>query len=67
MNFDGVACKEGPRAGVWLKPLGGSALNYSYKLAFDCKNNEVEYEAMMLAIQILKYFQVRRVVIHGDS
>ena len=38
-----------------------------FKLAFDCTNNEAEYEAMMLEIHILKDFQVRRVVIDGDS
>ena len=67
MKFDGAACKEGVGVGFWVKPPGGQALNYSYKLAFDCTNNEAKYEAMILAIQILKYFQVRRVVIHGDS
>ena len=55
------------RAEVWVNPPGGRVLNYSYKLSFDCKNNEEEYEAMILTIQILKEFQVRRVVIHGDS
>jgi len=42
-------------------------LNYSYKFSFEYTNNEAEYEAFMLAIQILKNFQVKRVVIHGDS
>ena len=50
-----------------MKPLKGRALNSSYKLSFNCTNSEVEYEAMMLEIQILKEFQVNRVVIHGDS
>ena len=67
MNFDVAACKEGEGAGVWVKTPGGSALNYSYKLAFNRTNNVAEYEAMMLGIHILKYFQVRRVVIHWDS
>ena len=48
--FYGAACKEGVGAGVWMKPLGGRAFNYSYKFSFDCTNNEAEYEAMMLAI-----------------
>ena len=56
VSFDGVACKEGEGVGVWVKPLGGNALNYSYTLAFNCTNNEAEYEAMILVIQILKDF-----------
>ena len=30
-------------------------------------NNEAEYEAMILAILVLKELQVKRVVLHGDS
>ena len=67
VSFDGAACREGVGVGVWIRPPGGINLNCSYKLAFDCTNNEVEYEAMVLAIQILKYFQVRRVMIHRYS
>ena len=67
MIFYGATCREGEGSVVWVKPPRGLALNYSYKLAFDCTNNEETYEVMMLAIQMLKYFQVRRVVINGDS
>ena len=67
MNFDGAACKEGEGTRFWVKPLEGRALNYSYKFTFDCTNNEEGDEAMMLEIQILKYFQPKRVVVHGES
>jgi len=67
VNFDGAVCKEGVGASVWMQLPGGGALNYSYKFSFDCTNNEAKYEALMLAIQVLKSFQVKRVVIHGDS
>jgi len=53
--------------GVWVQLPDGGVLNYSYKFSFECTNIEVEYEALMLAIPILKSFQVMRVVIHGDS
>lgn len=45
----------------------GEVLSYSYKFAYECTNNEAEYEALMLTIQILKGFQVKRVLIRGDS
>jgi len=67
VTFDGVVRKEGAGAGVWVQLPGGGALNYSYKFAFECTNNEVKYEALMLAIQILKSFRVKKVAIHGDS
>ena len=31
VSFDGATCREGVGAGVWIKPLGGITLNYSYK------------------------------------
>ena len=67
VNFDGEACRGGAGAGIWVRSLGGRNLNYSYRLAFDCTKNKVEYEAMVLVIQILKDFQVSRVMIHGYS
>ena len=44
MDFDGSTCREGARAWVWMRPPGIHALRYSYKLYFDCTNNEAEYE-----------------------
>ena len=67
VSFDGETCREGVGDGFRVRPLGGRNLNYSYKLAFDCMNNEVEYEAMILAILVLKELQVKRVVLHGYS
>jgi len=66
VSFDGAVCKEWVGVGVWVQLLRRVALNYSYKFAFECTNNEAEYEALMLEIQVLKIFQVKRVVIHGD-
>ena len=67
MGFDGSSCREGAGEGIWMRPLIISALRYSYELSFDCTNNEVEYEAMILVILDLKKLQVKRVVLHGYS
>ena len=42
-------------------------MNYSYKLDFDCMNNEAKHEAMILVILVLKELQNKRVVLHRDS
>ena len=42
------------------------SLELSFKLAYECTNNEAEYEALMLAILILKDFKVKKVLIRGD-
>lgn len=66
MSFEEVACKEGAGAGVWVQLPKEGALNYSYKFSFECTNNEAEYKALMLVIQILKKICVKKVVIQGD-
>ena len=39
----------------------------SYKLAFDCSNNEAEYEALITGLNILKKLGEKRNSIYGDS
>ena len=48
-----------------MRSSGIYALRYSYKLVFNCTNNEVKYEAMILEIMALKKLQVKRVVLCG--
>lgn len=39
---------------------------YSYKLAFDCSNNEVEYEALIAGLKILRKTNAKRILVYGD-
>ena len=54
VDFDGPVYSEGAGTRVWMRSPRIRALRYSYKLAFDFLNNEVQYEAMILAIMALK-------------
>ena len=51
-------------AGVWIQNTNQS---YSYKLDFPCTNNIVEYEALLLSLQLLKQLQAQKISILGDS
>ena len=44
----------------------GEVLSYSFKFAYECTNNEAKYEALMLAIQIPKGFEEKKVLIRRD-
>jgi ribonuclease HI len=46
-------------------PKGASKL-CSFKLDFDCTNNVVEYEALILGLNTLKDLRAKRIVVHGD-
>jgi len=58
---------EGIGASVWIiSPKIGYKLHY-FKLAFGCTDNEVEYEALLLGLDLLRDLKVRRIVVLGDS
>jgi ribonuclease HI len=54
MSFNGAINKEGEGAGVWINPPKLGSKLFSYKLAFYCTNNMVEYEALILGLRVLK-------------
>ena len=39
----------------------------SYKLAFECSNNEVEYETLIVDLKIIKKLGAKRISVYGDS
>jgi hypothetical protein len=55
MDFNGAMSKEGARAGVWLhNHKSRYSESHYYKLNFQCTNNVVEYEALMLGLKLLR-------------
>jgi ribonuclease HI len=67
MSFDRAINREGFGAGVWINPPKVGTKLCSYKLAFDCTNNMVEYETLILGLRTLKELVTKTIVVHGDS
>ena len=74
MDFDNSLGKDAEGIGIWMRsPLhqpGKVPKNVrlcSYKLAFDCSNNEAEYETLITSLKILKKLGARRISVYGDS
>ena len=67
MFFDRSLSKEGAGAGVWIISLNMEFKVYSYKLTFECTNNFVEYEALLLGLNDLKYLGAKRIDVFGYS
>ena len=67
MRFDGAVSREGAGVGVWINPPRLATKLCSYDLSFDCTNNMVEYDALVLGLKTLKEMGARRIVVHGDS
>lgn len=74
MEFDGALGKEGAGIGVWIHgpfhhscKIPRNVRMSSYKLAFDFSNNEVEYEAMIVGLKILKKLGEKKFFVYGNS
>lgn len=68
MHFDGAVRREGASAGVDIIAHYCIEHNlFSYKFYFECTNNVVEYESLILGLKIMKELQGKRVHIYGDS
>ena len=65
--------KDGVGIGIWIRSptfqpakVPSNVRVRSYKLAFDCSNNEVEYEALITGLKILKKLGAKRIFVYGD-
>ena len=74
MDFDGVVRKDGAGIRIWIwspvfqpKKVPSNVRVCAYKLAFDCSNNETEYEALITGLKILKKLNAKRNFVYGDS
>jgi ribonuclease HI len=65
--FDGSACRESQGIGVALVSPRGAIFEQSIRLEYFCTNNHVEYEAILLGLQILSSMGIKYVEAFGDS
>lgn len=54
MHFDGASSKEGNGAGIVLTSPSSELLYYVFKLEFEATNIVVEYEALLLGLNVAK-------------
>lgn len=74
MDIDGAVGKHGAGIGIWIRnPISlpnkvpSNVRVCSYKLAFDCFNNEAKYEALITSLRILKKLNAKIISVYGDS
>ncbi|XP_024156147.1 uncharacterized protein LOC112164144 [Rosa chinensis] len=53
--------------GIVLENPAGDRFSYSFQLTFQCTNNQAEYEALIIGLEVLLEMGVRDVQIRGDS
>jgi hypothetical protein len=67
LDFDGAHSSTGSSAGIVLRSSDNKTTIFSYRLEFDCTNNIVEYEALILGINLAIDMIIKNLHVKGDS
>lgn len=67
LYFDGSRCMHGSGEGIALISPQNDIIPMSYKLSFECTNNMVEYEALILGLKVAIEIGISWIHIYGDS
>ncbi|XP_070678842.1 uncharacterized protein [Malus domestica] len=67
MYFDGSSMSTSAGMGIVLQSLYQHRWFFSLKLDFDCTNNQAEYEALVIGLNVLHDLHAARVLVFGDS
>ncbi|CAL9006044.1 unnamed protein product, partial [Prunus brigantina] len=54
-------------AGVVIESPQGQRWQFAFQLDFRCTNNQAEYEALIIGLEILQGMKATRVLVYGDS
>ncbi|CAL9019057.1 unnamed protein product [Prunus brigantina] len=67
MYFDGSSTEVRSGAGVVIESPQGQRWQFAFQLDFRCTNNQAEYEALIIGLEILGEMKATRVLVYGDS
>ncbi|XP_050222312.1 uncharacterized protein LOC126672403 [Mercurialis annua] len=67
MWFDGSRTSQGAGAGVHIVTPLGTSYQLSFRLQFECTNNQAEYEALIFGLEILAELGAKTINVKGDS
>ena len=67
LKFDGFSTENSAGVGIVIILPKGIKSTLSFNLAFKCTNNQVEYEALVISLEILLELGEQEVHIIGDN
>lgn len=65
--FDGSKCLQGTEVAIILIYNGGGMIPIAQKMNFECNNNMVEYEALILRLKEAINLGISKLQVYGDS
>ncbi|XP_075494675.1 uncharacterized protein LOC142532245 [Primulina tabacum] len=67
LQFDGSSTETAAGAGIVITSPRGVKTALSFNLGFPCTNNQAEYEALVIGLEILKDLGTKELLISGDT
>ncbi|XP_016199869.1 uncharacterized protein LOC107640881 [Arachis ipaensis] len=67
LYFDGSCHKGGVAIGILIISPSGEPSKFLFELNYSCSNNEAEYEALIMGLELILERGVKNVKIFGDS
>ncbi|KAL5563573.1 hypothetical protein UlMin_033320 [Ulmus minor] len=67
LMFDGAASAGGGGIGIVLVGPESQVITKTCKLLYNCSNNEAEYEALIMGLELAESENIKRLLIRGDS
>ena len=65
--MDGSSNKQGSRAEIILTTLDRIQLAYALRFGFQASNNEAEYEALLVGLQLATSMGAKQIQVYNDS
>jgi ribonuclease HI len=65
--FDGSKAKQGVGVGIVLESPQEVKTQLAFRVEKVCSNNQVEYEALVLGLEILLQMGIKNITVFGDS
>ena len=67
LYMDGSSNKQGSGAGIILTSPEGIQLEYALRFGFPTSNNEAEYEALLVGLQLAISIDAEQIQVYNDS
>ena len=67
LNVDGASRQAGAGLGLQLKALTGEVIEQAIRLNFSASNNEAEYEAIIVGLDLAIFVSSKKICIRRDS
>ena len=67
LHVDGSSNKQGSGAGIILTTPEGIQIKYALRFGFQASNNDAEYEALLVELQLAISMGAEQIKVYSDS